>query len=409
MLFRSDGLAGNQTLSSLYKTSSGSNSNVATSNGTVDGPTPTTNNTTTNPYSSYSYDPTSNTAYQNALKALQNAQNSMPGYSNSYKDQLDELYNKILNKEKFSYDLNTDMLYNQYKDQYVQQGKMAMMDTMGQAAALTGGYGNSYASTAGNQAYQGYLQQLNDIVPELYQNALNQYNEEYQNLYNQYSLVDSMADDEYSKYIDSLNQYWQNLNYQKELADDEYTRGYENWYKSITTGSSLQKTQYDNLVSLITTTGYTPTAEELKAAGMSTAQAEAYKKYYTQTVNASSSSSSSLRSYDSSDNSDTKDKRTSDGTDGGEAYAKKTDAYSTGQINNPYLSWSGEDWISYFKQIVEAGKYKNKASAKAALEEEFNYLVSKGYIAKTSKGYITAALAKFNGSGGSANIVVKDR
>lgn len=50
-----------------------------------------------------------------------------------------------------------------------------MQDTMGQAAALTGGYGNSYAQGVGQQAYQGYLQQLNDNVPQLQAQALQTY------------------------------------------------------------------------------------------------------------------------------------------------------------------------------------------------------------------------------------------
>jgi hypothetical protein len=32
---------------------------------------------------------------------------------------------------------------------------MAMMDTMGKAAGLTGGYGSPYAQQVGQQAYQG--------------------------------------------------------------------------------------------------------------------------------------------------------------------------------------------------------------------------------------------------------------
>ena len=59
----------------------------------------------------------------------------------TYQDSLNEAMNKINNREKFSYDLNGDALYQQYKDQYMNLGKMAMADTMGQAAALTGGYG----------------------------------------------------------------------------------------------------------------------------------------------------------------------------------------------------------------------------------------------------------------------------
>jgi guanine deaminase len=57
----------------------------------------------------------------------------------------------------------------------MQQGQQAMRDTMGQAAALTGGYGNTYAQQAGEQAYAAYLSRLNDVLPELYGEAYNRF------------------------------------------------------------------------------------------------------------------------------------------------------------------------------------------------------------------------------------------
>ena len=61
-----------------------------------------------------------------------------------------------MNRKEFSYDLNGDMLYQQMKDQYQVLGKTAMQDTMGEAAALTGGYGNTYAQSVGQQTYDEY-------------------------------------------------------------------------------------------------------------------------------------------------------------------------------------------------------------------------------------------------------------
>ena len=152
-----------------------------------------------------------------------------PGaYTSPWQAQLDDAINKILNREKFSYDLNGDALYQQYKDQYTTQGKLAMMDTMGQAQAATGGYGNSYAQSVGQQAYQGYLQQLNDKVPELYQLALDQYNQEGQDLYNQYSLFADRDATEYGRHRDSVSDYYTDLNYLTEdaryKAEDEYKK-----------------------------------------------------------------------------------------------------------------------------------------------------------------------------------------
>ena len=78
---------------------------------------------------------------------------SEPTYTDNWSNTLNDLTNKVLNREKFSYDLNGDALYQQYKDQYTNLGRLAMADTIGQASAMTGGYGNSYAATAGNQAF----------------------------------------------------------------------------------------------------------------------------------------------------------------------------------------------------------------------------------------------------------------
>ena len=98
----------------------------------------------------------------------------------------DEALQAYMNREDFQYDLNTDALYHQYKDRYMEQGKAAMEDTMGQAAALTGGYGSSYAQSVGQQAYNSYLKQLGDVVPELYQLAYDRYRDKGDRLYKTY-------------------------------------------------------------------------------------------------------------------------------------------------------------------------------------------------------------------------------
>lgn len=257
-----DGIAGNNTLSKMYSTKSQKTQDA--SGGQKES-------------NKYTYDPNTNQAYLDALEALKKAQENMPQYSGKYDEQLQEIYDQIVNRKDFTYDLNSDALYQQYKDQYAQMGQMAMMDTMGQASAMTGGYGNSYAQGVGQQAYQGYLQQLNDKVPELYSLALGQYNQEGQDLLNQYSMIGDLAGDEYAKYQDALNQYWNQLNYQKQLADQEYERGFNEWQ----TQYGVQQDAYNKLVSLITTTGYNPSADDLAKAGMSQSEADAYLDYYT--------------------------------------------------------------------------------------------------------------------------------
>jgi hypothetical protein len=119
-----------------------------------------------------------------------------------------EAYDKWANRPDFSYDVNGDALYQQYKDQYINQGRMAMMDTMGQAAAMTGGYGNSYAASVGNQAYQGYLQKLNEVVPDLYNMAYNMYQQEGEDLKYAYDVARDEYNTKYGEWADKLG-FWQ--------------------------------------------------------------------------------------------------------------------------------------------------------------------------------------------------------
>ena len=278
-----DGYAGDETLGHLYgnKTTTTQNTNTTTSNPT----------TTVPDYSKYTYDSSTNDGYLKAMAALTAASENLPTYAGTYDQQVLDIYNKIMNKEDFSYDVNNDALYQQYANQYTTLGKLASMDVMGQAAAMNGGYGSSYAQSVGQQTYQGYLQQLNDVVPELYQMAYGQYENEVQDMYNQYDMVSGLAKDEYNKYQDELDRYWQNVTHLKDVADDEYARGFENWYTSVTLGNEADETAYkrqqdayNNLVSIITASGYTPTAQELQAAGMTAEQAAAYKTYYTNSL-----------------------------------------------------------------------------------------------------------------------------
>ena len=143
-----------------------------------------------------------------AFAALEQHMAAKPGeYKSTWEGQINDLIDRIMNREDFSYDVNEDALYQQLKDQYTALGKMAMQDTMGQAAAMTGGYGSSYASTAGNQAYQGYLSQLNEMVPELYGMARDQYNQEGQDMYTQYGMLADQESQDYGRWVDGYNQW----------------------------------------------------------------------------------------------------------------------------------------------------------------------------------------------------------
>lgn len=111
------------------------------------------------------------------------------GGNSPYVQQLNTLYDQIVNRKPFQYDVNGDLLYRQMADQAMKNGALAARNAMGQAAALTGGYGNSYAEQVAAQAYQQNMTALNDNIPELYQQALNAYLAQGDQLLQQYELA----------------------------------------------------------------------------------------------------------------------------------------------------------------------------------------------------------------------------
>lgn len=220
-------------------------------------------------------------------QAMSLAQSDRPTYAGTYDQQIQDIYDKINNREPFSYDLNGDPLYQQMKDRYIQGGKLAMKDTMGQAAALTGGYGSSYGQAVGQQQYDKQLQDLAAQIPGLYQTAYGVYQDQGDDLLNQYNMLGQMRDTEYGRYQDDLAN-WQ---YDQQNAYNRWTDAYnrvtneENTaYAREQDAFNRQQQLYSNLYTLILKSGYTPSDGELQSAGMSRAQANALAAEYQRAI-----------------------------------------------------------------------------------------------------------------------------
>lgn len=203
---------------------------------------------------------------------------------NSTNEQLRKgLMDKVMNRGKFSYNINEDGLYNIYKDKYINQGRMAMRDTMGQAAALTGGYGNSYGQAVGQQAYDRALQSLNDVVPQLYGQALNMYEMEGNNLAKQYAMANDLVGEDWTKYRAAVSDYQANRALAEEQAQSEAKAAYQldmDVYNRQQTAYKQQQDAYQRLVTLIGSTGYTPTKSELAEAQMTPEAADALRNEF---------------------------------------------------------------------------------------------------------------------------------
>lgn len=198
---------------------------------------------------------------QQSQAALDSHLTTKPGaYQSKYQGQIDRVMQNITDRKPFQYDVNGDALYQQYKDRYIQMGRQAMQDTMGQAAALTGGYGNTYAQNAGQQAYGQYMQGLTDKIPELYQLALDKYDRDAAAEKEKYSLYKDADSTDYSRWADQVNQWNTDRSYLSGRADTELSQA-----------MSIGNTMYARLAELAAK-GYTPTDDELRGAGMTREQ-----------------------------------------------------------------------------------------------------------------------------------------
>lgn len=313
-------------------------------------------------------------------------------YGQTLKDQI----NKINNREKFSYDLNGDVLYQQYKDQYINKGRLAMADTMGQAAAMTGGYGNSYASTAGNQAYQGYLQQLNDVVPELYQLALNKYSMEGDELYNQLNMYQNAYDTEYGEYRDKVSDWYNedsrlsqkyyneaNMDYDRFSSDrDYYTTAYNNERTFDYDKFTANRDYYTNLYNNERTYDY----------GL---YDDAYNRAfaaYQQKVSEDQFAKNLAFEKAQFEWQKKQAKKASGG--GGSSGSKKSSSKGKTSVDsssskNRYANWDAGQWQSYFAQI-------RNSSGTAAAQQQLNNFIKNKYIPTNMVSYASlGARGKF--------------
>lgn len=149
-------------------------------------------------------------------------------------------------REPFSYDLNADMLYQQYKNQYMQNGQRAMQDTVGQVSALNGGYASSYAQTAGQQAYNNELGKLNDVIPELYQLAYNKYAREGDEMLKGIELANDAYKTRYDEYRDAMTDWRNDVARAQSMYEDQRDFDYRVYADDIARAQKQQAIDVDN-------------------------------------------------------------------------------------------------------------------------------------------------------------------
>jgi len=146
----------------------------------------------------------SSSSADDALKYIASMIDQLKSGRSSYSDKLNTLVDEYVNRERFSYDPSADALYQNYLAAMQNAGQLAMKDTMGQAAALTGGYGSTYATQAAQGAYNNYIQQANQALPDYYNIAANAYDRQGEDMYSRIKLLQNQEDEEYNKWLDQM-------------------------------------------------------------------------------------------------------------------------------------------------------------------------------------------------------------
>lgn len=170
--------------------------------------------------------------------------NNDPTKISKYGAVSEQLLDQYLNRGEFKYDINTDRLYQQYKDQYTRNAQKAMKDSVAQSAAMTGGYANSWGQTAGQQVYQDYMTALDDKIPELQAQAYNQYVQEGNDLLNGYSAAAG-------HYQNELDNFRTDRAYYDSIYDKYYDRDYTQYtndQNKALTLAGMENTDYWNQV-----------------------------------------------------------------------------------------------------------------------------------------------------------------
>lgn len=109
----------------------------------------------------------------------------------------EDVLNRIINRTgSFSYDINGDNLYRQYKNMYEKEGQREAENVLGLAASLTGGYGNSYGAKLSSDVLSEYSEKADRKREELENKAYERFNDETDRLVSLYKILSDKEYDE---------------------------------------------------------------------------------------------------------------------------------------------------------------------------------------------------------------------
>lgn len=148
-----------------------------------------------------------------AQQQLEQFQSTRPeSYSSPYQSQISSLTGQLSDRN-FSYDYTQDPVYQQYRRSYEQKAQRAGENAQANAAVLGGGYGSSWAATAGANAYDYQMSGLDEVINRLYSQALSEYNDETDTMRSNLNSLLSAESNAQNAYQNQLSNWYDQLNY----------------------------------------------------------------------------------------------------------------------------------------------------------------------------------------------------
>lgn len=159
----------------------------------------------------------------NARSELEKVEQAKPAdYQSKYQGQIDNVMGKLDDLGGYDYDPAADTAYQQYKSEYTQKAKLANQNAQASASALTGGYGSSYGTQAGQKAYAATMSDLDNVLDSLTSQSRSEYNTRKSGLQQQLSGLQQAEQNDYSKYQNDLANWYTDLSYRQNEYDNAY-------------------------------------------------------------------------------------------------------------------------------------------------------------------------------------------
>ena len=170
---------------------------------------------------------------RNQLEAWE-AQKPADFDDSEWKKKIDGVTNELTGM-KFNYDPTRDAAYEQYKNSYTRQAKLANENAQANASAISGGYGSSYGTQAGQSAYQNAMNGLSSAVNGLYSQAFDQYTQKKSDLNTQLSAYQQG----YARDLEKYQTEMQNWNNQLAYYQNNYDQAVQERQNSTSNGLDL--------------------------------------------------------------------------------------------------------------------------------------------------------------------------